>query len=102
MIEQRDGLGREERAVGRDVEETATRAKELEDTLYSGTVKVARELETLQEEARGIREKQSGIEERQMELLKGGVQDLAEGQKREPIDLELDSFEERFQASLAD
>ena len=43
-------------------------AKEVEDTLYGGTVRSSKELTGLQTELLQLREKQSGLEEHEMAL----------------------------------
>jgi predicted nucleic acid-binding Zn-ribbon protein len=69
LSERREGLNREEHTLSGEVAGVAAKAKEVEDTLYSGSVTAPKELETLQEEIRLLRERQSGLEEREMELL---------------------------------
>lgn len=69
LLEHREALARSERDQAGEVEAMAARAQEVEDTLYSGTVKVAKELATIQEEGRLLRVRQSTLEESQMELL---------------------------------
>lgn len=69
LLERREALGRDERELAGEVGAMASRAQEADDTLYSGTIKVAKELSAVQEEVRMLREKQSALEERQMELL---------------------------------
>jgi len=69
FIERREALSHSEHGLGGEVAVVAAKAKEVEDTLYSGTVKAPKELEALQEEIRLLRERQSGLEEQEMELL---------------------------------
>jgi predicted nucleic acid-binding Zn-ribbon protein len=69
MLEAREALGRAEREISGEVAALAARANEVEQTLYSGSISAPKELESLQEEIRLLREKQSGLEEREMELL---------------------------------
>jgi hypothetical protein len=69
LLEQREALDRAEHALGAEVAAVAGKAKEVEDTLYSGSVKAPKELEALQHEIRLLRERQSSLEEQEMELL---------------------------------
>lgn len=64
-----EALGRSERTLSAEVAEVAAKAKEVEDNLYSGSVRAPKELEALQEEIRLLKEKQSEIEEREMGVL---------------------------------
>ena len=68
-LEERAAVNRQERDWANQVEDLAVKAQELEDKLYSGTVKATKELEALQEEVRGTRERQSEFESSQMETL---------------------------------
>ncbi len=65
----REELGRAEHSLDEEVATIARKAKEVEDTLYGGTVRSSKELTGLQTELRQLREKQSGLEEREMALL---------------------------------
>lgn len=69
LLERREALGRSEHALGGEVAVVAAKAKEIEDVLYSGSVKIPKELEGLQQEIRMLRERQSGLEEQELELL---------------------------------
>ena len=69
LVERREGLSTAEDALGGEVAAVAGKAKEVEDVLYSGSVKVPKELEALQEEIRLIRARQSGLEEEELVLL---------------------------------
>jgi predicted nucleic acid-binding Zn-ribbon protein len=66
---QRGALRADEQALGDEVAVLAAKAKEVEDTLYSGSVKAPKELEGLQEEIRLLKEKQGGLEDRELELM---------------------------------
>jgi predicted nucleic acid-binding Zn-ribbon protein len=66
---QRDELHAAEQALAAEVAAASDKAREVEDTLYSGTVKSPKELEGLQTEARLMRDKQAGLEERELELM---------------------------------
>ena len=65
----REQLDQAEHTLVDEVATIARKAKEVEDTLYGGTVRSSKELTGLQEELRQLREKQSGLEEREMALL---------------------------------
>jgi predicted nucleic acid-binding Zn-ribbon protein len=69
LRERREGLRRSEHELDVEVEGVAAKAKKVEDTLYSGTIRVSKELASHQEELRLLRARQSGLEEREMELL---------------------------------
>jgi len=66
---QRKQLDRAEHGLGGEVAEVAAKAKEVEDTLYSGKIKAPKELEAVQEELRLFRQRQSELEEKELELL---------------------------------
>jgi uncharacterized protein len=66
---QRGGLAESEHGLSAEVAELAARAKTVEATLYSGTVRVSKELSALQEEIRLFRVRQAEIEVREMALL---------------------------------
>jgi predicted nucleic acid-binding Zn-ribbon protein len=69
LVEGREVLNRSEHSLGVDVAGVAAKAKEVEETLYSGSVRAPKELESLQLEIGLLRERQSGIEEQELELL---------------------------------
>jgi len=69
LQEQRAALGVSERSLSGEVAAVAAKSKEVEVTLYSGSVRVPKELSSLQEEIRLLRAKQSELEGREMELL---------------------------------
>jgi predicted nucleic acid-binding Zn-ribbon protein len=62
-------LARAERLAGSEVASIGSRASEVETALYSGTVRVAKELEALQEELGGWARKKVAAEERELGLL---------------------------------
>jgi predicted nucleic acid-binding Zn-ribbon protein len=101
LVEHGGTLSRSERELAGEVTDMATRAQESEDTLYSGTVKAAKELESLQQEARLLRGKQSELEERQMELLEelDGVEGEAGENRAERARTDADV--ERIHAAIA-
>ena len=69
FVDQRRVENLREREEANRVEDQASKAKELEDKLYSGTIKATKELEALQEEVRGTRDRQAEFEMTQMESL---------------------------------
>ncbi len=69
LLEQRSLLARSEHGLGSDVASVAARAKTVEKTLYSGTVRIPKELSALQAEIRGFRVQQSELEGRELALL---------------------------------
>jgi predicted nucleic acid-binding Zn-ribbon protein len=69
LVDLRASLRLSEHGIGAEVAEMATRISAVEHTLYAGTVRVSKELMALQEEIRLLRQKQSGLEEQEMELL---------------------------------
>ena len=67
--ERREELARAERALGVEVEAVAGKAKAVETTLYSGTVKVPKELEAHQEDLQMLRRRQAELEDLELEQL---------------------------------
>lgn len=65
----REQLAKAERALGAEVEGVASKAKAADTKLYSGTVKVAKELVTLEEELQSLRARQSELEDLEMQQL---------------------------------
>jgi predicted nucleic acid-binding Zn-ribbon protein len=103
QVERREALSSAEDALGAEVTEVAAKAKEVEEVLYSGSVKVPKELEALQEEIRLIRVRQSGLEEKEMALLEeieqtDGEMDANRAEKAEQSDL-CTSFEATIRAA---
>ena len=66
---QREELRAAENALGDEVEAAADKAREVESTLYSGSVTAPKELEALQAEAESLRRRQAGLEERELALM---------------------------------
>lgn len=62
-------LGREERRFEGEVAAIQEQAREVEATLYSGTVSVVSELEGLQAKLTSLRERQAALEEEEMRIL---------------------------------
>lgn len=69
LLAQRSALGVSERSLAGEVAAVAAKSKEVEDTLYGGSVRAPKELSSLQEEIRLLRAKQSELEGREMETL---------------------------------
>jgi predicted nucleic acid-binding Zn-ribbon protein len=69
LLLRRETLNKAEHALSGEVAGVAAKAKEVEDTLYSGTVTISKELAALQAEVAMLRARQSGFEEQEMELL---------------------------------
>jgi len=69
LLAKRNELARAEHALGSEVAAMAARAKEVETTLYSGTVRSSKELSALQAEMQTLRERQVGLETRELSLL---------------------------------
>ena len=67
--ERRAALAASESEAAVRVEEIAEQAADLEGTLYSGSVKVAKELQAMQEEVALVSARQSDHEQQQMDLL---------------------------------
>lgn len=63
------GIAQEERRIEGEVEAMRAHAKEVETTLYSGTVTAVSELEGLQTQLNSLREQQGALEEQEMALL---------------------------------
>lgn len=69
LLERRSGLAATEHGLSAEVAELAARTRTVETTLYSGTVRVSKELSALQEEIRLFRARQAEMELREMALL---------------------------------
>ena len=69
LLAKRTLLTRAEHVLASEVAAMAARAKEVEITLYSGTVRSSKELSALQTEMQSLRERQVGLETRELALL---------------------------------
>ncbi len=69
IASRRADLSEKEETLGSEVATVAAKAAEVEKTLYSGTVKIAKELEALQVELRLLKRRQGELEGEEMELL---------------------------------
>ena len=69
LLAERSQLAQTEHGLGADVAAVSARAKTVEKTLYSGTVRIPKELSALQAEIRGFRVQQSELEGRELALL---------------------------------
>jgi len=69
LLARREERGVAERALAQEVAALATRIQQAEDTLYSGSVRVPKELSGLQEEIRSLRARQTELEDQEMALL---------------------------------
>jgi hypothetical protein len=67
-------LGREERRREQEVEAAREKAREVEATLYSGKVKLPRELTAYQEDLRLLRQRQTELEEQELAVLEQAEQ----------------------------
>lgn len=88
-----------QRALEADVEDRSYKIKQLETKLFSGTIKVPKELTALQTEIQHMKETLGGVEEEALAAM-GDVDDLratAAAQSRE-----LEGVEARWTASQAD
>jgi predicted nucleic acid-binding Zn-ribbon protein len=65
----RDELARSERELGGEVTSIASKAKEVEKSLYSGSITIPKELDALHHALETWQRKQEEIEERELELL---------------------------------
>jgi predicted nucleic acid-binding Zn-ribbon protein len=98
---QRETLNASERGLAGKVADMAARAKEAEDKLYSGGVKVPKELEGLQEELRVFKEKQSELEDGELLLMEQiEATELAMSANREQRAAS-DTAEKELDASIA-
>ena len=66
---QRDELAHAERELGDEVASLAAKVKEVETSLYSGTVTIPKELDALHHALEAWKQKQDEAEERELELL---------------------------------
>jgi predicted nucleic acid-binding Zn-ribbon protein len=69
LTHRRETSSVQERELGSEVNALSAKVKEVEETLYSGSVRAPKELGALQEEIRLFRVRQSELEERELELL---------------------------------
>ena len=65
----REELEKAEHALADDVADVAAKVKDVEKTLYSGSVTAPKELEAFSEESRLLKARQSELEDRELELL---------------------------------
>jgi len=97
LVARRAELDRAEHALADQVDTVAAKAHGIEDTLYGGTVKAARDLRTLQEEIGHVREEQTGLEDRELELLEAiertGAEMAENRRERAEVEQELASVE---------
>lgn len=70
--ERREALAAEEATIDATAVEVRQRAREIETHLYSGEIKVARELEALQEEFSNVRARLEEIEDGQLAMMERG------------------------------
>ena len=69
LLARRSALRLAEKTLSGEVDALAARAKETEQTLYSGSVRNSRELSGLQAEMQGLRARQGELEARELGLL---------------------------------
>lgn len=67
-----DELGKTVRALDAEVSDVTAKAKDSEVRLYSGTVKASKELESLSEEIKLLKARQSELEDGELKLLETG------------------------------
>jgi len=103
LLAKRIELTRAEHALGSEVEAMATRAREVETTLYSGTVRNSKELSGLQTEMQMLRRQQAGLETRELALLEEierVEKDIAENRtQREVLSAEVTKWEDALVAA---
>lgn len=88
LLAKRIELTRAEHALGSEVEAMAARAREVETTLYSGTVRSSKELSALQTEMQTLRRQQGGLETRELALLEEidrAEKDIAENRAQHEV-----------------
>ncbi len=100
LTEERARLEHSEHALGAEVAEVAAKAKEVEDHLYSGSVKISKELSALQHELDLHRARQAGIEERELELLESVETTDAEMRANRVERQEADATGQAIQAAI--
>jgi hypothetical protein len=100
--ERRDDLARREREVAGEVSTVAAGAKDVEGRLYSGEVTAPKELGTLQEELRLAREKQTGLEERELEIMEEVEAQEADLRRLAGLRSEADTQNEALRAAIGD
>lgn len=111
--EQRLALGDEERRLEKEVAGLREQAREVETTLYSGTVRVVAELEGLQTKLTSLRAQQAALEDEEMRILEQQEtldaellridRQVAEGEERRLAQARaLEAGEARIDARLAE
>lgn len=103
LLAQRSQLAQTEHGLGADVAAVAARAKGVETTLYSGTVRIPKELSALQAEIRGFKAQQSDLEGRELALLEEidrAETEIAENRSaRDRITAEMKALEQSLAAA---
>jgi predicted nucleic acid-binding Zn-ribbon protein len=100
LDQQRKAARSAEHALGDEVSTVASKAAEVEGTLYSGSVKSPKELEGLQEELRLLKAKQAGLEDRELELMEEIERTEAEIERNREQRTGSDALEEELCASI--
>lgn len=67
--EVRDGLGRQQKRLDDEIETVGDKRRHVEETLYSGSVTNARELQDLQEESEALGRRISQLEDQDLEIM---------------------------------
>ncbi|MGH9186302.1 MAG: zinc ribbon domain-containing protein [Acidimicrobiales bacterium] len=83
--ERRHGLERGQRRLEDEVSTLAAKAKDVDKTMYSGTVRNPRDLRVMQEEIDALRRRQHHLEDEELELMEAA----------EPMDAELAKLDKR-------
>lgn len=98
---QNDELARAERELGSEVESIASKARDVESNLYSGSVTVPKELDGLQQELGLLKAKLEEAEGREFALLEQLEQVEAQLSAAETRRQELETGADGFRASIA-
>lgn len=103
LVAKRAELDRAEHEMAHEVEAVAAKAKDIEDVMYGGTVKAAKDLAKLQDEIAHVREAQAALEEKEMALLEkieGVEAEMAENRgARTEVERELEVARSLLQAA---
>lgn len=101
LVARRSQLDLAEHKLGDEVAAMAARARDVETTLYSGTVRASKELSTLQAEMDALRRHQSELETRELELLESIDQTETEIARNREERAQLDAEAAKWASELA-
>ena len=99
---ERDRLGRDQRRIEDEVAGVEEKIKEVDATLYSGTVTAPRELQAFQDDIASLKRRQGQLEDSVIELMEQ-VEPLDEQlRERDAIRVQMDATGGQLEAALAE